>query len=83
MKLPYTDLTYSYFFPLISRYLFRSGNIETNGDRFYNTTVEVLPANVSVMPTPFLSSYQSNTQKWQICFQQIVSNSWVLEEKQI
>ncbi|XP_028271906.1 alpha-1,3-mannosyl-glycoprotein 4-beta-N-acetylglucosaminyltransferase B-like [Parambassis ranga] len=27
----------------ISRYLFRSGNIETSGDKFYNTTVEVLP----------------------------------------
>ncbi|XP_073676873.1 alpha-1,3-mannosyl-glycoprotein 4-beta-N-acetylglucosaminyltransferase B [Garra rufa] len=29
-------------------YFFRSGNIETNGDRFYNTTVEVLPNNNSV-----------------------------------
>uniref|UniRef100_A0A673IPR3 Alpha-1,3-mannosyl-glycoprotein 4-beta-N-acetylglucosaminyltransferase B-like n=1 Tax=Sinocyclocheilus rhinocerous TaxID=307959 RepID=A0A673IPR3_9TELE len=27
----------------VKGYLFRSGNIETNGDRFYNTTVEVLP----------------------------------------
>lgn len=27
---------------------FRSGNIETNGDRFYNTTVEVLPVHLSV-----------------------------------
>ncbi|XP_071313175.1 alpha-1,3-mannosyl-glycoprotein 4-beta-N-acetylglucosaminyltransferase B-like isoform X2 [Trachinotus anak] len=31
----------------ISGYLFRSGNIETNGDKFYNTTVEVLPSNVT------------------------------------
>ncbi|XP_040904651.1 alpha-1,3-mannosyl-glycoprotein 4-beta-N-acetylglucosaminyltransferase B-like [Toxotes jaculatrix] len=29
----------------ISGYLFRSGNIETSGDKFYNTTVEVLPSN--------------------------------------
>uniref|UniRef100_A0AAY5KWM2 Alpha-1,3-mannosyl-glycoprotein 4-beta-N-acetylglucosaminyltransferase B n=1 Tax=Esox lucius TaxID=8010 RepID=A0AAY5KWM2_ESOLU len=29
-------------------YRFRSGNLETNGDRFYNTTVEVLPSDVSV-----------------------------------
>uniref|UniRef100_A0A3Q4GIQ3 Zgc:154054 n=1 Tax=Neolamprologus brichardi TaxID=32507 RepID=A0A3Q4GIQ3_NEOBR len=27
-----------------SGYLFRSGNIETNGDKFFNTTVEVLPS---------------------------------------
>ncbi|KAM4622045.1 alpha-1,3-mannosyl-glycoprotein 4-beta-N-acetylglucosaminyltransferase B [Polymixia lowei] len=32
----------------VKRYLFRSGNIETNGDRFYNTTVEVLPSNALV-----------------------------------
>ncbi|XP_066505231.1 alpha-1,3-mannosyl-glycoprotein 4-beta-N-acetylglucosaminyltransferase B-like [Hoplias malabaricus] len=32
----------------IKRYYFRSGNIETNGDKFYNTTVEVLPSDVSV-----------------------------------
>uniref|UniRef100_A0A8C1J5S5 Zgc:154054 n=1 Tax=Cyprinus carpio TaxID=7962 RepID=A0A8C1J5S5_CYPCA len=31
----------------VKGYFFRSGNIETNGDRFYNTTVEVLPNNVS------------------------------------
>uniref|UniRef100_A0A671RMX7 Alpha-1,3-mannosyl-glycoprotein 4-beta-N-acetylglucosaminyltransferase B-like n=1 Tax=Sinocyclocheilus anshuiensis TaxID=1608454 RepID=A0A671RMX7_9TELE len=30
----------------VKGYFFRSGNIETNGDRFYNTTVEVLPNNV-------------------------------------
>ncbi|CAN9514657.1 unnamed protein product [Ophioblennius macclurei] len=28
-------------------FLFRSGNIETSGDKFYNTTVEVLPSNAS------------------------------------
>ncbi|XP_068182114.1 alpha-1,3-mannosyl-glycoprotein 4-beta-N-acetylglucosaminyltransferase B-like [Antennarius striatus] len=33
----------------ISRYVFRSGNIETSGDQLYNTTVEVLPSSVSVM----------------------------------
>ncbi|KAK1803965.1 hypothetical protein P4O66_003903 [Electrophorus voltai] len=32
----------------VKSYLFRSGNIETNGDKFYNTTVEVLPSDVSV-----------------------------------
>ncbi|KAF5896251.1 alpha-1,3-mannosyl-glycoprotein 4-beta-N-acetylglucosaminyltransferase B-like, partial [Clarias magur] len=32
----------------IKRYLFRSGNIEVNGDKFYNTTVEVLPSDISV-----------------------------------
>nr|XP_046262109.1 alpha-1,3-mannosyl-glycoprotein 4-beta-N-acetylglucosaminyltransferase B-like [Scatophagus argus] len=31
----------------MSGYLFRSGNIETSGDKFYNTTVEVLPSNPS------------------------------------
>ncbi|KAM7417083.1 hypothetical protein PAMA_016948 [Pampus argenteus] len=29
----------------VSNYMFRSGNIETSGDKFYNTTVEVLPSN--------------------------------------
>ncbi|XP_031442658.1 alpha-1,3-mannosyl-glycoprotein 4-beta-N-acetylglucosaminyltransferase B-like [Clupea harengus] len=33
----------------VQGYLFRSGNIETNGDRFYNTTVEVLPRDRSVV----------------------------------
>uniref|UniRef100_A0A672ZRF4 Alpha-1,3-mannosyl-glycoprotein 4-beta-N-acetylglucosaminyltransferase B-like n=1 Tax=Sphaeramia orbicularis TaxID=375764 RepID=A0A672ZRF4_9TELE len=31
----------------ISRYRFHSGNIETSADKFYNTTVEVLPSSVS------------------------------------
>lgn len=31
----------------ISRYLFRSGNIETSGDKFHNTTVEVRPSNAA------------------------------------
>ncbi|KAI4879318.1 hypothetical protein NFI96_022622 [Prochilodus magdalenae] len=33
---------------IIKGYFFRSGNIETNGDKFYNTTVEVLPNDASV-----------------------------------
>ncbi|KAG7461565.1 hypothetical protein MATL_G00192460 [Megalops atlanticus] len=33
----------------VKGYLFRSGNIETNGDKFYNTTVEVLPTNSSFL----------------------------------
>ncbi len=48
MKHSLTDSMCLYFCST-SRYFFRSGNIETNGDRFYNTTVEVLPYNVSVM----------------------------------
>ncbi|XP_060783260.1 alpha-1,3-mannosyl-glycoprotein 4-beta-N-acetylglucosaminyltransferase B-like [Neoarius graeffei] len=32
----------------VKRYRFRSGNIEANGDKFYNTTVQVLPSDVSV-----------------------------------
>ncbi|XP_065098858.1 alpha-1,3-mannosyl-glycoprotein 4-beta-N-acetylglucosaminyltransferase B [Paramisgurnus dabryanus] len=32
----------------VKGFLFRSGNIETNGDRFYNTTVEGLPVSRSV-----------------------------------
>uniref|UniRef100_A0A673G941 Alpha-1,3-mannosyl-glycoprotein 4-beta-N-acetylglucosaminyltransferase B-like n=1 Tax=Sinocyclocheilus rhinocerous TaxID=307959 RepID=A0A673G941_9TELE len=45
----------------VKGYFFRSGNIETNGDRFYNTTVEVLPNNVSVMPkmSVFLGSFKN------------------------
>ncbi|XP_029728207.1 alpha-1,3-mannosyl-glycoprotein 4-beta-N-acetylglucosaminyltransferase A isoform X2 [Aedes albopictus] len=31
----------------LKRYLFRSGNYEQPSDRFYNTTVEVLPVNLS------------------------------------
>uniref|UniRef100_A0A8B9HEW3 Zgc:154054 n=1 Tax=Astyanax mexicanus TaxID=7994 RepID=A0A8B9HEW3_ASTMX len=33
---------------IIKGYLFRTGSIETNGDKFYNTTVEVLPSDTSV-----------------------------------
>uniref|UniRef100_A0A3B3SQS8 Zgc:154054 n=1 Tax=Paramormyrops kingsleyae TaxID=1676925 RepID=A0A3B3SQS8_9TELE len=33
----------------VKGYLFRSGNIETNGDKFYNTTVEVLPSDVRAL----------------------------------
>ncbi|MCJ8733763.1 hypothetical protein PDJAM_G00227330 [Pangasius djambal] len=32
----------------VKRYRFRSGNIEANGDKFYNTTIQVLPSDVSV-----------------------------------
>ncbi|XP_062855704.1 alpha-1,3-mannosyl-glycoprotein 4-beta-N-acetylglucosaminyltransferase B-like [Trichomycterus rosablanca] len=35
----------------VNGYLFRSGNIETNSDKFYNTTVEVLPSDVAVRET--------------------------------
>ncbi|KAK2849559.1 hypothetical protein Q5P01_009393 [Channa striata] len=40
----------------ISSYLFRSGNIETIGDKLYNTTVEVLPSNAPVWDKPVTSS---------------------------
>uniref|UniRef100_A0A671N0M2 Alpha-1,3-mannosyl-glycoprotein 4-beta-N-acetylglucosaminyltransferase B-like n=1 Tax=Sinocyclocheilus anshuiensis TaxID=1608454 RepID=A0A671N0M2_9TELE len=43
----------------VKGYLFRSGNIETNGDRFYNTTVEVLPTSVSIMPKKVCIHYRS------------------------
>ncbi|XP_039670331.1 alpha-1,3-mannosyl-glycoprotein 4-beta-N-acetylglucosaminyltransferase A isoform X2 [Perca fluviatilis] len=46
----------------ISRYLFRSGNIETSGDKFTNTTVEVLPSNASArdrLATGSSSSYKA------------------------
>ncbi|XP_044731713.1 alpha-1,3-mannosyl-glycoprotein 4-beta-N-acetylglucosaminyltransferase A [Chrysoperla carnea] len=39
-------LTFKFSSPIyIKRYLFRSGNAEHPSDRFYNTTVEVLPRN--------------------------------------
>ncbi|XP_041800411.1 alpha-1,3-mannosyl-glycoprotein 4-beta-N-acetylglucosaminyltransferase B [Chelmon rostratus] len=49
----------------ISGYLFRSGNIETSGDKFYNTTVEVLPSNVSARDklVPGLSSAYRESDK--------------------
>ncbi|KAJ4945934.1 hypothetical protein JOQ06_023612, partial [Pogonophryne albipinna] len=40
----------------ITRYLFRSGNIETSADKFYNTTVEVLPSNASARDTRVAAS---------------------------
>ncbi|KAJ0002735.1 hypothetical protein NQD34_007884, partial [Periophthalmus magnuspinnatus] len=33
----------------VTRFLFRSGNIETSSDKFYNTTVEVQPSSVSLI----------------------------------
>ncbi|XP_032384269.1 alpha-1,3-mannosyl-glycoprotein 4-beta-N-acetylglucosaminyltransferase B isoform X1 [Etheostoma spectabile] len=43
----------------ISRYLFRSGNIETSGDKFTNTTVEVLPKNASARDRLVIGSSSS------------------------
>ncbi|XP_041847167.1 alpha-1,3-mannosyl-glycoprotein 4-beta-N-acetylglucosaminyltransferase A-like isoform X2 [Melanotaenia boesemani] len=40
----------------ISGYMFHSGNIETSRDRFYNTTVEVLPSRVSGKDDPAVGS---------------------------
>ncbi|XP_035525314.1 alpha-1,3-mannosyl-glycoprotein 4-beta-N-acetylglucosaminyltransferase B [Morone saxatilis] len=49
----------------ISGYLFRSGNIETSGDKFYNTTVEVLPSKASARDklVPGLSSTYKESDK--------------------
>ena len=38
----------------LCRFFFRSGNIETNGDKFYNTTVEVLPNDVGALGTSLM-----------------------------
>ncbi|XP_078117113.1 alpha-1,3-mannosyl-glycoprotein 4-beta-N-acetylglucosaminyltransferase B isoform X2 [Sander vitreus] len=43
----------------ISRYLFRSGNIETSRDKFTNTTVEVLPSNASARDRLVIGSSSS------------------------
>lgn len=44
----------------LSRYLFRSGNTEHPSDRFYNTTVEILPA--SLPENSYIwSAYNSTT----------------------
>ncbi|BET00575.1 N-Acetylglucosaminyltransferase-IV (GnT-IV) conserved region [Nesidiocoris tenuis] len=52
---PGDRLTFSFSRPLyIKRYVFRSGNVEHPSDRFYNTTVEVLP---SVSPTANYESF--------------------------
>uniref|UniRef100_A0A8K9VBQ2 Alpha-1,3-mannosyl-glycoprotein 4-beta-N-acetylglucosaminyltransferase B n=1 Tax=Oncorhynchus mykiss TaxID=8022 RepID=A0A8K9VBQ2_ONCMY len=57
----------------VTGYLFRSGNIEINGDKFYNTTVEVLPSDVVVLldgePSPkyeVLSSFVDGMAEGQI-----------------
>ncbi|XP_055540347.1 alpha-1,3-mannosyl-glycoprotein 4-beta-N-acetylglucosaminyltransferase A-like isoform X2 [Wyeomyia smithii] len=44
----------------IQRYLFRSGNFEQPSDRFYNTTVEVLPYNLAE-DSPVWSNYNTTT----------------------
>ncbi|XP_069026692.1 alpha-1,3-mannosyl-glycoprotein 4-beta-N-acetylglucosaminyltransferase B isoform X2 [Embiotoca jacksoni] len=46
----------------ISRYLFRSGNIETSRDMLYNTTVEVLPSNTSARDKLVTGSSSNYTQ---------------------
>lgn len=43
-----------------SRYFFRSGNIEHPGDKLFNTSVEVLPFDVSLeIQSSYWTSYQS------------------------
>ncbi|XP_058455473.1 alpha-1,3-mannosyl-glycoprotein 4-beta-N-acetylglucosaminyltransferase A isoform X2 [Malaya genurostris] len=45
---------------VLKRYLFRSGNFEQPSDRFYNTTVEVLPFNLPE-DSPVWSNYNTTT----------------------
>lgn len=45
----------------ITRYLFRSGNIETSSDKFYNTTVEVLPTNVFTLGKSNQTEYTTSS----------------------
>ncbi|XP_075163915.1 alpha-1,3-mannosyl-glycoprotein 4-beta-N-acetylglucosaminyltransferase a [Haematobia irritans] len=44
---------------ILKHYLFRSGNSEHPSDRFYNTTVEVLPADTLSESSPVWSFYNS------------------------
>ncbi|KAJ0050328.1 hypothetical protein NL108_017505, partial [Boleophthalmus pectinirostris] len=44
----------------VARFLFRSGNIETSSDKFYNTTVEVQPSSV-IMKSNQTSGYSSSS----------------------
>uniref|UniRef100_T1P853 N-Acetylglucosaminyltransferase-4 (GnT-4) conserved region n=1 Tax=Musca domestica TaxID=7370 RepID=T1P853_MUSDO len=46
---------------LLKHYLFRSGNSEHPSDRFYNTTVEILPADTLSESSAVWSSYNSTT----------------------
>ncbi|XP_017492004.1 PREDICTED: alpha-1,3-mannosyl-glycoprotein 4-beta-N-acetylglucosaminyltransferase B, partial [Rhagoletis zephyria] len=51
---------------LLRRYLFRSGNSEHPSDRFYNTTVEVLPADSLSENSSVWSAYNSTTDDYLI-----------------
>nr|XP_014100548.1 alpha-1,3-mannosyl-glycoprotein 4-beta-N-acetylglucosaminyltransferase A isoform X1 [Bactrocera oleae] len=51
---------------LLRRYLFRSGNSEHPSDRFYNTTVEVLPADTLSENSSVWSVYNSTTDEFLI-----------------
>ncbi|XP_053954932.1 alpha-1,3-mannosyl-glycoprotein 4-beta-N-acetylglucosaminyltransferase A [Anastrepha ludens] len=51
---------------LLRRYLFRSGNSEHPSDRFYNTTVEVLPADSLSENSSVWSAYNSTTDEYLI-----------------
>lgn len=46
---------------VLKHYLFRSGNCEHPSDRFYNTTIEVLPADTLSESSPVWSFYNSTT----------------------
>ncbi|XP_031733871.1 alpha-1,3-mannosyl-glycoprotein 4-beta-N-acetylglucosaminyltransferase B-like [Anarrhichthys ocellatus] len=71
----------------ISRYVFRSGNIETSGDKFHNTTVEVLPSNASSqdrLGTGLSSSYKESDKGFIIigAFKDGVAEGEIEEEMQ-
>ncbi|TMW47266.1 hypothetical protein DOY81_007655 [Sarcophaga bullata] len=46
---------------VLKHYLFRSGNSEHPSDRFYNTTIEILPADTLSESSPVWSFYNSTT----------------------
>ncbi|XP_030594716.1 alpha-1,3-mannosyl-glycoprotein 4-beta-N-acetylglucosaminyltransferase B isoform X2 [Archocentrus centrarchus] len=54
-------ILFNFFQPIhTSGYLFRSGNIETSGDKFFNTTVEVLPSNELTRDKPIGPRYRKS-----------------------
>ncbi|XP_048459745.1 alpha-1,3-mannosyl-glycoprotein 4-beta-N-acetylglucosaminyltransferase B-like isoform X2 [Rhincodon typus] len=59
-------IKFRFYQPLkIERYLFRSGNMEHPGDKFFNTTVEVLPADKSEFDKNFLHKNITKYLKYQ------------------
>ncbi|XP_007895851.1 alpha-1,3-mannosyl-glycoprotein 4-beta-N-acetylglucosaminyltransferase B isoform X2 [Callorhinchus milii] len=60
-------IQFKFFQPLkVERYVFRSGNVEHPGDKLFNTTVEVLPANRSVLEKKSLQDFSVKDPKYKI-----------------